>query len=388
VALFALSWGLLHVGPLGRDQIVDTPVYERYGAAMTDGLVPYRDFALEYPPGALPAFLVPALGPQEHFRSLFEALMAACGAAAVALAVAALARAGGRSEHLFAAAAVMGLAPLMLGSVVLTRFDFWPAALVAGALAALVSGRGTLACAVLGLAATAKLYPLVLLPLFLLHLRGRGAGRGLVGFAAAVLVVVLPFAAIAPEGLWDSVDRQLSRPLQVESLGAALLLVAHRLGLYEPTVVSTFGSQNLDGALPDALATMSSALQVTAIVAVWVGFARGRADERRLLVAAAAAIAAFVAFGKVLSPQFLVWLVPLVPLVAGPAGVAASGLFVAALVATHLLFPSRYWDLVALGGEAWLVLARNLLLVGLVAVLLAALRPGATALRRAGPRSS
>ena len=53
--------GVLHVGFYEREQIVDTPVYESYGEAIADGEVPYRDFAVEYPPGALPVFLVPAL---------------------------------------------------------------------------------------------------------------------------------------------------------------------------------------------------------------------------------------------------------------------------------------------------------------------------------------
>src|SRR5947207_10786789 len=42
--------------------IIDTPVYEKYGDAMADGKVPYRDFRVEYPPAALPAFVLPALG--------------------------------------------------------------------------------------------------------------------------------------------------------------------------------------------------------------------------------------------------------------------------------------------------------------------------------------
>ena len=81
----------------------------------------------------------------------------------------------------------------------------------------------------------------------------------------------------------------------------------------------------------------------------------------------AAALVAFVALGKVLSPQFLIWLVPLVPLVARPcAGSARRSLLAAALVLTQLWFPSRYWDL-ALEFDplaVWLVLARDLVLVG------------------------
>jgi hypothetical protein len=93
------------------------------------------------------------------------------------------------------------------------------------------------------------------------------------------------------------------------------------------------------------------------------------------VLACAAALTAFVALGKVLSPQFLIWLVPLVPLVAGRRGVVASALLAAAIVLTQLWFPFRYWDL-ALEFDlaaSWLVLVRDLVLIGL----LVALWPGA-----------
>ena len=57
-------------------------------------------------------------------------------------------------------------------------------------------------------------------------------------------------------------------------------------------------------------------------------------------------VVAFVAFGKVLSPQFLVWLLPLVPLVAGRRGAAAAALLVLACALTRLWFPGDYWVLV------------------------------------------
>src|SRR5262245_15676174 len=39
----------------------DVPLYQSFGDRMTDGQVPYRDFRVEYPPGSLPAFLLPSL---------------------------------------------------------------------------------------------------------------------------------------------------------------------------------------------------------------------------------------------------------------------------------------------------------------------------------------
>jgi uncharacterized membrane protein len=301
--------------------------------------------------------------------------MWACAVAMLAFVVLALRAVGAGPVRLMAAAAFVGLAPLALGSLVLSRYDFWPAALTAGALAAFVSGRERLGYAGLGLGAAAKIYPLVLVPVALawtLQRRGRREAALGLGIVAGVLAaILLPFAVVAPEGLADSLGRQLGRPLQIESLGAALLLGAHQAGLYDPTVVSSHGSQNLDGRLPDVLAGVQSALQALALVAVWLVARRGS-----LLAGAAAAVTAFVVFGKVLSPQFLVWLLPLVPLVAGAAGLSASGLLAGALVLTQLWFPYRYWDVVALESVGLLVLVRDLLLVALFAVLLvAATRP-------------
>jgi hypothetical protein len=214
----------------------------------------------------------------------------------------------------------------------------------------------------------------------------RGRGEALTGlgiFVAVVIVIALPFAILSPGGLWHSLTTQLGRPLQIESLGAGLLLAAKQLGLYDPTVVSSHGSQNLDGTLPDVLASFETALAAAALLAVLIVFARGRMDRDRLLTASAAAVVAFIAFGKVLSPQFLIWLIPLVPLVAATAGITACWVLAATLVITQIWFPYRYWDVVALQPVGWLVLLRDVLLVALFALLLAAIRPGS-----AEPRSS
>ena len=385
LVLLTISWGLLHVGFWHRNPIIDTPLYQDYGEKIVDGKVPYRDFPVEYPPAALPVFVLPALADDDDYGSAFEVLMWACAVATIVLLAVTLSAAGAGTARLYAATAFVGIVPLLLGSVILTRFDLWPAARAAGALAALVSGRDRLGLGVLGLATAAKIYPAVLLPIALVWVaRRRGpreAALGLGVFAAVIAAFLLPFAILSPGGVAHSLTTQLGRPLQIESLGAGILLAAHQLGLYDPTVVSTHGSQNLSGSLPGAVAAVETALQLVALVAVWLLFARGRPDRERLLVASAAAVVAFIAFGKVLSPQFLIWLLPLVPLVGGSAGIAACCVFAGALVTTQLWFPHRYWDVVALESASWLVLVRDLLLVALLAVLVAAIRPGSEAPR-------
>jgi Glycosyltransferase family 87 len=375
VALFLLSWGLLHHGFYADDQIADTPIYERYGEAVTRGQVPYRDFTVEYPPAALPAFVLPALGEGESrtYERRFEGLMAACGVASV-LVVAAV-------TSSFWAPLFVAVAPLLLGSVLLSRFDLWPAALAAAALGLLAAGRFRLGTGTLGVATAAKLYPAVILPIALAHVwRARGRREALLclaAFVAVVAAIVLPFAALAPDGVWDAFWRQAGRPLQIESLGAGLLLAGHHVFGVEVMMESSHGSQNLAGSGTTSLAVLSTVVQACALVAIWVWHARGPASRERLLAAGAASVCAFVAFGKVLSPQFLIWLVPLVPLVRGRRGLAASGLLGAALVLTQLWFPYRYWEL-ALELDtvaSWLVLARDLVLVALTLLLVARVRP-------------
>jgi Glycosyltransferase family 87 len=382
VVLFLGAWALLHRGFYTHDPIVDTPVYWNYGRAMDDGKVPYRDFAVEYPPGALPVFALPARGADdfEDFRVRFEGLMAACGTVMLAFAAIALAALGAGGRRLAAALGFVALAPLLVGSVVLSRFDLWPAALTAAALAALVSGRLRLGHVVLGAAVAAKLYPAVLAPLAVAYAwkrEGRREGIRCAAFLAGTTALVfLPFFVVSPGGVWDSITRQASRPLQIESVGASLLLAAHQAFGLDITMESSHGSQNLEGGLPDALAVAQSIVQAVVLVAIWVVFARGPATRERLVLASAAALVAFIALGKVLSPQFLIWLLPVVPLIGGRRGLFASGLLAAALVLTQLWFPYRYWDLALRfdGVASWLVFVRDAVLLGLLGLLLAALR--------------
>lgn len=379
VAVFLASWVAVHVGFYARGQIVDTPVYQRYGDAMVAGRVPYRDFAVEYPPAALPVFGLPSLlggrGDLDAYERAFGALMFACGALAVALVALARARDGAGPVRLAVALAPAALAPVALGSVVVSRYDLWPVALTASAVVALAAERLRLGFAVLGLAAAAKIYPAALLPVACVWAWRRGGRRraltGLALCGGVVATVVVPFAALSPQGVERSLAAQLGRPLQIESLGASLLLAAHQTCGLDLVVLSTHGSQNLAGRAAGVTAAVQSGVQALALAWVWVWFARGPAERSRLHRALALSIAVFVAFGKVLSPQFLLWLVPVVPLVRGRRGLVAGALLLLALVLTQLWFPLRYWDL-ALRLDAtpsWLVLARNLVLVALVAAL-------------------
>jgi hypothetical protein len=387
IALFVVAWTLLHVGFYKHKQVIDTPVYQRYGNAIADGKVPYRDFAVEYPPGALPMFALPGLaepGKNQQvsagFRRTFETLMWMCGAVAL-LAMAVVLRVLRRGDlNVWAALCFAAVAPLLLGSVILSRFDLWPAAICVAALAALVSNRLRLGHALLGLGITAKLFPVVFVPLGVAYVWKRAGRREalicLALLAGVVGAIFLPFVVLSPGGVWDSLSVQLSRPLQVESLGASLLLVGHHVFGFGLAGETSHGSQNVAGSAAGVLSVATTLLQVGVLGWIWASFARGRGDREALVRSTAAALCAFVALGKVLSPQFLIWLIPIVPLVRGRRGLWASVLLAAALVLTQVWFPFRYFRL-ALHFEAglsWVLLARDLALVALTVLLAFTLR--------------
>ncbi|HET7572818.1 MAG TPA: glycosyltransferase 87 family protein [Gaiellaceae bacterium] len=380
----ALGWvvflgacSLPNVGLWDAHGKADTGLYESYGAKVVNGHLPYGSgFSLEFPPGAIPALAVPAL-PRSSYVVWFKLFAFGCGLAAVAAVAAATA--GAPSRRQLPAVLAAAVAPALLGPITLNSFDLWPAALAGWAVALVVRGRSRWGVALLGAATAAKLYPLLLAPVLLTHVvRTRGAREGGRAFAAGAAVVVAafaPFLALAPGGLGYSLRRQATRGLQVESLGGSILGAAHRLGAgFHVTVTHAPFSFDIAGSAARALASVSSVVLLVAVLAIWRRHMAAEGARRSATLRAAAASAvAFVAFAKVLSPQYLLFLVPLVP---AAGSLAATGLFLLALGLTQVWarFPEPFLELTHLGAFVWAALARNLVLVVLYAVLLRGLR--------------
>jgi uncharacterized membrane protein len=361
-------------GLFRAERFRDVHLYQGFASAVFDGRVPYRDFFMEYPPGALAVFLPPAAF--SHYNAAFKCLMAVCGVATLLLVASLLVRFGVSTTRLWAGVLLFALSPLALGPISLNTYDAWPALLTLAALALLLTERDVAAFALLGAAFAAKVYPVVLIPpaaIFVWRVRGRACVlRGLAAFAVVVALFLVPFLVLAPHGLAESFRAQAARSLQVESLFGSLLAVADRTGVYGADVVHRTGhviSYDLVGSLPETLAVLSSIAQAVAVIAVAWLYLRGRDDPRRLALAFAAAIAGFLAFTRFFSPQYLVWLVPFVPLLEPPAWVLTA----TALVLAQVWF-FHYRDVFALGGYVWLVLVRDLLVLALFAFVFLRLR--------------
>jgi hypothetical protein len=92
-------------------------------------------------------------------------------------------------------------------------------------------------------------------------------------------------------------------------------------------------------------------------------------DAAILVSGIAATCLALLVAGKVLSPQFLVWILPGAVLITGKYGKAAIAVAVAALLMTQAYFPVLYWYIVALQTpEMLLLITRDILLIVLLAL--------------------
>jgi hypothetical protein len=304
--------------------------------------------------------------------------MGALGGACIAAAASALQAAGAGIQRSWVVLLAIGVSPLVLGSLVVTHFDLWPTLLAVGGLVAIIRERPVASGVLLGLGLAAKLWPAVLLPIGVIYLwrrRGRRAGLVALGsFVAAAAACFLPFVALAPDGVRAMFADQLNRPLQVESLGSAVLMAAQRFGMRPLHTINSHGAQALSGRGAGLAADLSTVFEVATVAAIWIIFARRRnPDAEAVLLAAGAAVAALVAFDRVLSPQYLIWIIPFVLLVGGERGLVIGGLLFLALGLTQAWqVADHYWSL-ALHHAApysWYLLARDLILVLIAAVLL------------------
>lgn len=365
--VFALACAPPWVGLFGGRGIGDMYLYRMYGHRMQDGLIPYRDSYFDWPPGSIPPVLWPALPPGSYYE-WFHAFAYVYGACAIAAVAVSLVLLGVRGVRLYAAVGAVAALPFALGAISINSLDYWPALFTAAGLAALVAGRSRLAFGLLGFGIVAKIYPIVILPVALIWVwrreGRREALRALAWAAGVVVVVAAPFAVLGHGGLGYSTYTQFTRGLQMESLGASILMALHHLGvMHVHVVVGRPYSLDIAGTAATVTASVFTLVLVAALLTVYAAYAAGRDEARRLLTAAAAAVTGYVAFNRVLSPQYLVWLFPLVPLVAGAPGVAATLLLFGACALTMTWFPDRFWHLVHVSPVSWFALARNVLLV-------------------------
>jgi hypothetical protein len=347
-----------------------------YGAKverMFQGELPYRDVATEYPPGSVPFTILPGLvvGTGSGYRLAFACEMLLVDAVGLwaATRLARVVDAGRRRIPLAYVLAMVAVGPLLV-----LRFDIVPAVCVLLAAAMAAEGRFGWAAAALGYGTAAKIFPGVLAPLLVLGLvPALGWRRSLVGtvppFLAGFALTVVPALALSVRGTADSVLYHVQRGVQIESLWANLIGIAHLFGLPAQTVYG-FGAYDLSSGVSGVAKALSGVATVVALAgAAWLVWrragAKGGLGPADWAGAFTLGTFAFVLPTRVLSPQYLVWLcAPMVGLALVLAGRRALWTLVAAALVSQVIFPFRYTQLRRLYPfDVALLTLRNLLLL-------------------------
>ena len=326
-ATVELVIGLLTLGavvwarPLEGGPAVFLSIAER----VVSGLVPYRDFALEYPPLALLPITLPRVlaGSSINGYEIVFTAIAVCLAMSTAAAVAWLAGHGwsatSRRETLLV---FIGLALAAMPQVV-WRFDIFPALLTALALMAVAAGRPGWAGLVLGLGTAAKLYPAFLVPVLLAYYvlgrRLRGAALLLFGSTVTVGAICALLVLLGGSDAFTFLTYQGDRGIEIQSVLGGIFLLAQNLFGIEAAVSFGFGSYEVTSSLGATLAPPFLLAKVVLGIGLMIGTAVSfMRDRRRLgfiqpttLVAYLLATLVLVMLAnKVLSPQYVAWLLP------------------------------------------------------------------------------
>ncbi len=151
-----------------------------------------------------------------------------------------------------------------------------------------------------------KIFPVVLLPLFLL-LEMKNFRKNLPRIALAVLFGVALFF-LAFETNMNAVIYNAERGIEMESTHAGILFMINSLNPIGISIDYNYGSHNL--ALPPPIAflpQLTFVLQALSLLSILFLFHRDDKKEKKIWRYVFLLIAATIFFGKIFSPQFVLW---------------------------------------------------------------------------------
>lgn len=309
----------------------DLFLYVHYARELQAGLLPYRDFALEYPPANVILELIPASS-----ESVYIAGFLLCALLADAL-TAWMMRRDALSTAIWIAL------PVLLGPIVWARLDIFVAVVFVAAVRMAQQERWASAASLIAVAGLLKLWPLALLLILLPAVPSQARRRFVLSGALVVVAVLGPLLALgAGSGLLLVLQFHSARGIEIESVAA---LPGHIRAMlhHGPSAEALFGCFQFEA---------SSTARLMLTVGLCAALACSMYLARRLAVHGfAAAMVAPVLLttvtSKVLSPQYLVWVAASVAVVAPqhPLRRTVCVLLSGVLLTSQCLFPFLFFGL-------------------------------------------
>ncbi|MER5352996.1 glycosyltransferase family 87 protein [Kitasatospora sp. NPDC002551] len=333
-------------------------IYHGWYGVLQTGTFPLDDVTWQYPPGAALVIMLPGLLPWSYLVSFWVI----CGIAD-AVAMALLVRTGLRRGRALTGAWVWVAGVPLLGPMIYNRYDVIVTAIAVAGLLALIR-RPAIGGLLLGLGGIVKIWPLLGL---IGTPSGRRTRRSWTAAAAATAAIAFLLAA-GMNGAFEFLTFQKDRGIEVESVGALPIHFARIAGAWDGKVMMNYGSVEMLGPWVELVSKVMLAGTVLGFgwLLLWRFTARRR-NAATMYDAALAALLIFTVTSRVISPQYLVWLVGVSAVcltVRGSSQRPVALLILAATPLTLVEFPLVFGDVVASKPGAIAVLTlRNLLLL-------------------------
>ncbi|MEA5508182.1 hypothetical protein VB715_00240 [Crocosphaera sp. UHCC 0190] len=318
----------------------DVKLYYDYSFNLMNGKLPYRDFSVEYPPLAL----VPMVLPQviNFCKSLFglvpnirdytrlfwlENALFSTYAALILAKIAMINQLRYRYKQVLITYALMVLIAIPL---LPWRYDLFPSLLTLLSFYSLLLNQPIIAGMFLGSGILAKLYPVILMPIFFLYWFVQQNYKACYQFCLSTIsfisIISLPFLLISPENYLSFLTYHKQRGLQIETLPASLILLAEKLGLIknqESLIQYNYGAFHVALPLADFIAKILPILFlllfIIGIIKAKISFQKnyhstGQISIQILSRYVVIVLLIFILCNKVFSPQYIIWLLPFIPL--------------------------------------------------------------------------
>ncbi|MEU3407715.1 glycosyltransferase family 87 protein [Streptomyces sp. NPDC006670] len=300
----AMLWMLVHdVGHSTNTRVEVSVTYHNWYNVLVHWTMPHDDVMWQYPPAAAAVFLSPDLLPFLTYFQAFVALTVLCDAVILL----GLLRVARRDDGSMAGAVMWLVAlPLMMATP-FARYDIHVTLFAVFALLCM-RGRPRLGGVIAGIGAMVKVWPLLTL---LGVPRGRSTRDAIVAAALSCVALLGVFALLFKDTL-GFLGNQGNRGVQVESLGGSALMAARRLDLWPGRTNFQYGAFEYVGPYVSSIAQASVGLTVIGFLLLLLWRVKAnRWSSATPFDAALCAILVFTVTSRVISPQYMIWLLGL-----------------------------------------------------------------------------
>jgi hypothetical protein len=176
-------------------------------------------------------------------------------------------------------------------------------------------------------------------------------------------LILAPFVAIAGIGAFSWLEYAIARSVQIESVPGAIALLANVMGGPDARIYHGFGTWQVESPLLSILSPtwtlFTGGLVIALALAIWHRYRVERVEfgglvPRTQINQLLAALMVVLVSARVLSPQYLFWVVPFVALSSRP----KTLFFLATCLVTTFVYPLNYQEY--MNQEAYAVVATNI----------------------------